>query len=107
MAHFNDLPPEEPARERGPYRRQNAPARTLLPVPLGRRLLRFVRGGQVRTAEAGADLPNLRPEGWSSGRLLAWLRARSGEGKEKRSWLRKLLYHLLTWIRRDLDADHH
>lgn len=107
MAHFNDLPPEEPARERGPYRRRNAPARTLLPVPLGRRLLRFVRGGQVRTAEAGADLPNLRPEGWSSGRLLAWLRARSGEGKEKRSWLRKLLYHLLTWIRRDLDADHH
>ncbi|OUN85519.1 hypothetical protein B5G06_02240 [Flavonifractor sp. An52] len=107
MAHFNDLPPEEPARERGPYRRRNAPARTLLPVPLGRRLLRFVRGGQVRTVGAGAEAPEIRTEGWSSGKLLAWLEGQGGGRRERAGWIRRLLYHLFAWIRRDLDVDHH
>lgn len=107
MAHFNDLPPEEEPRERRTCQKRGVPTPKPSPVGLTRRLLRLVRGGQVRTVEAGESVPELRSEGWSSGRLLAWLRAQGEGRKEKRSWLRRLLYHLWTWIRRDLDVDHH
>ena len=44
---------------------------------------------------------------WGSGRLLEWLKQRRSEQPEKKSLLRRLLYRLFTWIRRDLDVDHH
>ncbi len=106
MAHFNDLPPEEP-REKRRYEKRGVPAPKPRPVHLAERLLRLVRGGRVRTVRAGEPAADIRPAGWSSGRLLAWLKEQ-GEGREKKgSWLRRLLYHLLTWMRRDLDVDHH
>ena len=106
MAHFNDLPPEE-TREKRTYQKRGLTTPKPPPVRLKGRLLRLIRGGQVRTVEAGEAVLDLRSESWSSGRLLAWLREQGEGRKEKRAWLRKLLYHLLTWMRRDLDADYH
>ena len=106
MAHFNDLPPEE-TREKRTYQKQGVPSADHKPISLAQRLLRLVRGGQIRIVEAGAPDLSLGTDGWSSGRLLAWLREQGEGRKEKRAWLRKLLYHLLTWMRRDLDADYH
>ncbi|MCI7472760.1 MAG: hypothetical protein MSB10_03660 [Clostridiales bacterium] len=107
MAHFNDLPPEEKPRERRPYRKWNKTTPKPVPIQLKDRLLRFVRGGQVRTVEVGGPAPDFRSDSWSSGRLLAWLKGQGGGRQERKSWLRKLLYHLLTRMRRDLDVDHH
>ena len=106
MAHFNDLPPEE-TREKRTYQKRGVPSADHKPISLAQRLLRLVRGGQIRIVEAGAPDLSLGTDGWSSGRLLAWLREQGEGRKEKRAWLRKLLYHLLTWMRRDLDADYH
>lgn len=107
MAHFNDLPPEEGPREKRTYQKRSKSTPKPAPIHLKDRLLRFVRGGQVRTVGAGTEAPEIRTEGWSSGKLLAWLKEQGVGRQEKKSWFRKLLYHLFTWIRRDLDVDHH
>ena len=41
------------------------------------------------------------------GDVLAWLEGQGGDRRERASWIRKLLYHLFAWIRRDLDVDHY
>ena len=107
MAHFNDLPPEEGPREKRTYQKRSKSTPKPAPIHLKDRLLRFVRGGQVRTVGAGAEAPEIRTEGWSSGKLLAWLEGQGGDRRERASWIRKLLYHLFAWIRRDLDVDHY
>ena len=107
MAHFNDLPPEEESREKRTYQKRNRPARKPAPVPLRSLLLRFVRDGRVRTAGAGGPELEVQPGGWSSGKLLAWLEERVSGRQDRKSLLRRLLYRLFTWIRRDLDVDHH
>ena len=107
MAHFNDLPPEEEPRENRTYQKRSKSTPKPAPIHLKDRLLRFVRGGQVRTVGAGAEAPEIRTEGWSSGKLLAWLEGQGGDRRERASWIRKLLYHLFAWIRRDLDVDHY
>ncbi|WP_143383424.1 hypothetical protein [Flavonifractor sp. An9] len=107
MAHFNDLPPEEGPREKKIYQKRSKSTPKPAPIHLKDRLLRFVRGGQVRTVGAGAEAPEIRTEGWSSGKLLAWLEGQGGDRRERASWIRKLLYHLFAWIRRDLDVDHY
>lgn len=107
MAHFNDLPPEEEPQEKRTYRKRNQPARKPVPVPLKSLLLRFVRNGQVRTVGVGGPALEVQPEGWSSGKLLAWLEGQGGGRRKRAPWIRKLLYHLFAWIRRDLDVDHH
>ena len=107
MAHFNDLPMEEEPRKKRTYQKRNRITPKPAPIHLKNLLLRFVRGGQVRTVGAGAEAPEIRTEGWSSGKLLAWLEGQGVGRQEKKSWFRKLLYHLFAWIRRDLDVDHH
>lgn len=107
MAHFNDLPMEEEPRKKRTYQKRNRITPKPAPIHLKNLLLRFVRGGQVRTVGAGAEVPEIRTEGWSSGKLLAWLEGQGVGRQEKKSWFRKLLYHLFAWIRRDLDVDHH
>ena len=104
VAHFNHLPCEEELEKRGPYQKRGCPARRPVPVVLKDKLLRFVRGDQVRTA--AGDRREIRTEGWGSGKLLAWLEDR-GAGRRRPSLFRRLLYHLFKWIRRDLDVDHH
>jgi len=107
MAHFNDLPPEEEPREKLTYRKRSKPTQKPAPIHLKKLLLRFVRGGQVRTAGAGGPELEVKPEGWSSGKLLAWLDGQGGGRRKRASWIRRLLYYLFAWIRRDLDVDHH
>ena len=107
IAHFNDLPPEEGPREKRTYQKRSKSTPKPAPIHLKDRLLRFVRGGQVRTVGAGTEAPEIRTEGWSSGKLLAWLEGQGGGRRERASWIRKLLYHLFAWIRRDLDVDHY
>lgn len=107
MAHFNDLPMEEEPRKKRTYQKRNRITPKPAPIHLKNLLLRFVRGGQVRTVGAGTEAPEIRTEGWSSGKLLAWLEGQGVGRQEKKSWFRKLLYHLFAWIRRDLDVDHH
>jgi len=107
MAHFNDLPPEEEPREKRTYRKRSKPTQKPAPIHLKKLLLRFVRGGQVRTAGAGGPELEVKPEGWSSGKLLAWLDGQGGGRRKRASWIRRLLYYLFAWIRRDLDVDHH
>ena len=107
MAHFNDLPPEEGPREKKIYQKRSKSTPKPAPIYLKDRLLRFVRGAQVRTVGAGAEAPEIRTEGWSSGKLLAWLEGQGGGRRDRASWIRKLLYHLFAWIRRDLDVDHY
>ena len=107
MAHFNDLPMEEEPRKKRTYQKRNRITPKPAPIHLKNLLLRFVRGGQVRTVGAGAEVPEIRTEGWSSGKRLAWLVGQGVGRQEKKSWFRKLLYHLFAWIRRDLDVDHH
>ncbi|OUO03725.1 hypothetical protein, partial [Flavonifractor sp. An4] len=96
----------EPRKKRT-YQKRNRITPKPAPIHLKNLLLRFVRGGQVRTVGAGAEVPEIRTEGWSSGKLLAWLEGQGVGRQEKKSWFRKLLYHLFAWIRRDLDVDHH
>jgi len=107
MAHFNDLPPEEEPREKLTYRKRSKPTQKPAPIHLKNLLLRFVRGGQVRMVGVGGPELEVKPEGWSSGKLLAWLESQGGDCRKRASWIRRLLYHLFAWIRRDLDVDHH
>lgn len=107
MAHFNDLPLEEESQEKRTYQKRGKTNPKPAPIYLKKLLLRFVRGGQARTVGAGTAAPEIRAEGWSSGKLLAWLKEQGVGRQERKSWFRKLLYHLFTWIRRDLDVDYH
>ena len=107
MAHFNDLPMEEEPRKKRTYQKRNRITPKPAPIHLKNLLLRFVRGGQVRTVSAGGPVLEIQPEGWSSGKLLAWLEEQGGGRRDRAGWLRRLLYHLFAWIRRDLDVDHH
>ena len=105
MAHFNDLPPQEEPGEKRTYRKRGKTSPRPAPVRLKERLLRFVRGGAVRTAEAGRGELEITASGWGSGRLLAWLKEQGGGRRERAPWIRRLLYHLFAWLRRDLDAE--
>lgn len=107
MEHFNDLPPAEEVKPRRSYRKVGLPARTPKPVTLVPLLLRFIRRGQTRMARLGEPRLELGAKDWGSGRLLEWLKQRRSEQPEKKSLLRRLLYHLFIWIRRDLDVEHH
>ena len=107
MAHFNHLPPEDEPREKRTYRKQNQSAKKPQPVALLPRLLRFIRENGVRTVVLGHGADTMVKGSWGSGRLIAWLEAHGGGRKEKGALFRRLLYHLFSWIRRDLDDDHH
>ena len=107
MAHFNHLPPEEEPREKRTYQKRNQPAKPPKPVVLLPRLLRFVRGDNVRAVALGAGASAMAEGPWGSGKLLAWLETQGRGRQGKGSLFRRLLYHLFLWIRRDLDADHH
>ena len=107
MAHFNDLPLEEETREKRTYQKRGKTTPKPAPIHLKDLLLRFVRDGRVRTAGAGGPELEVQPGGWSSGKLLAWLEERVSGQQNRKSLLRRLLYRLFTWIRRDLDVDHH
>lgn len=104
MAHFNDLPPEEEPREKRVYRKRGESAPRPAPIPLRALLLRFVRGGGVRTAGAGGPELEVQPGAWSSGKLLAWLEGQGAGRREKKRWFRQLLYHLFLLLRRDLEG---
>ena len=58
-------------------------------------------------ARLGEPRLELGAKDWGSGRLLEWLKQRRSEQPEQKSLLRRLLYHLFIWIRRDLDVEHH
>ena len=107
MAHFNDLPLEEETREKRTYQKRGKTTPKPAPIHLKDLLLRFVRDGRVRTAGAVGPELEVQPGGWSSGKLLAWLEDRVSGRQDRKSLLRRLLYRLFTWIRRDLDVDHH
>ena len=107
MAHFNDLPLEEEPREKRTYQKRGKTTPKPAPIHLKDLLLRFVRDGRVRTAGAVGPELEVQPGGWSSGKLLAWLEDRVSGRHDRKSLLRRLLYRLFTWIRRDLDVDHH
>ena len=107
MAHFNDLPPEEEPRKKRTYQKRGKTTPKPAPIHLKDLLLRFVRDGRVRTAGAVGPELEVQPGGWSSGKLLAWLEDRVSGRQDRKSLLRRLLYRLFTWIRRDLDVDHH
>ncbi|OUN23747.1 hypothetical protein B5G34_01265 [Flavonifractor sp. An82] len=107
MAHFNDLPLEEETREKRTYQKRGKTIPKPAPIHLKDLLLRFVRDGRVRTAGAVGPELEVQPGGWSSGVLLAWLEDRVSGRQDRKSLLRRLLYRLFTWIRRDLDVDHH
>lgn len=107
MAHFNDLPLEEEPREKRTYQKRGKTTPKPAPVYLKDLLLRFVRDGRIRTAGAIGPELEVQPGGWSSGKLLVWLEERVSGRQDRKSLLRRLLYRLFTWIRRDLDVDHH
>ena len=107
MAHFNDLPLEEETREKRTYQKRGKTTPKPAPIHLKDLLLRFVRDGRVRTAGAVGPELEIQPGDWSSGKLLAWLEDRVSGRHDRKSLLRRLLYRLFTWIRRDLDVDHH
>ena len=107
MAHFNDLPLEEETREKRTYQKRGKTTPKPAPIHLKDLLLRFVRDGRVRTAGAVGPELEIQPGDWSSGKLLAWLEERVSGWQDRKSLLRRLLYRLFTWIRRDLDVDHH